>query len=281
MLLVAKVKKPKKIPSVTHFDGSARVQTVSKSQNKIFYNLINEFKKITGVGCILNTSFNDAGEPIVETPEDAIITFLGTKIDFLVLGDTVIDAKTVKRSIRDKMIQDRSIKIDVNEKKALNLLTKNYSSMDKKRYFARERKKAYWNAVDKPIHDLNKKISEWIRKKNKIIIYGTYDHTKILMERLSIFKKLNVVGFYPYKHINDDYNNHKKISLPFNRLKKISKKLEKKTEILIGSYEFAYDIERELMKNYPLINYFKPYQGYSRDIKYYSKLKKFIRGIKF
>ena len=281
MLLVAKVKNPKKIPAVTHFDGTARVQTISKNQNKIFYNLINEFKMITGIGCILNTSFNDAGEPIVETPEDAIITFLGTKIDFLVLEDKVIDAKTVNRSIRNKMKEDRSTTIEINEKKALNLLTRNYNFADRKKYFLRERKKAYWNAVEKPMHDLNKKVSEWIRKKNKIIIYGTYDHTKVLIKKLSIFKKLNVIGFFPYKHINDDYYNYKKTSLPFNHLKKISKKINKKTEILIGSYEFAYDIERELIKNYPLINYFKPYQGYSRDIKDHSKLKKFINKIKF
>ena len=85
MLLVAKVRNPKRIPAVTHVDGTARVQTVNKEQNRLFYNLIYEFKKITGVGCILNTSFNDAGEPIVETPEDALITFLGTKMDYLVL----------------------------------------------------------------------------------------------------------------------------------------------------------------------------------------------------
>ena len=67
------------------------MQTVNKKQNKIFYNLIKNFKKITGVGCILNTSFNDAGELIVETPEDAILGMLNSKIDYLVLGNFVID----------------------------------------------------------------------------------------------------------------------------------------------------------------------------------------------
>ena len=100
MLLVAKVIKPKLIPSVTHIDGTARVQTVNKKQNKIFYNLIKNFKKITGVGCILNTSFNDAGEPIVETPEDAILGMLNSKIDYLVLGNFVIDSKKVNKLIK-------------------------------------------------------------------------------------------------------------------------------------------------------------------------------------
>ena len=83
MLLVAKVKKPKLIPAVTHIDGTARVQTVNSKQNKIFYDLIKTFKNKTGIGCILNTSFNDAGEPIVETPLDAIITFLSCDMDYL------------------------------------------------------------------------------------------------------------------------------------------------------------------------------------------------------
>ena len=105
MLLVAKVKKPKLIPSVTHVDGTARVQTVNKQQNEIFYNLIKNFKKITGIGCILNTSFNDAGEPIVETPIDAILGILNMKLDYLVLGDRVIDAKKIDRSIRKKLFK--------------------------------------------------------------------------------------------------------------------------------------------------------------------------------
>ena len=79
MLLVAKVKKPDLIPAITHVDGTARVQTVTKDANGIFYDVIEEFYKLTGIPLILNTSFNDAGEPIVETPEDATICFLKTK----------------------------------------------------------------------------------------------------------------------------------------------------------------------------------------------------------
>ena len=85
MLLVAKVKKDN-IPAVTHIDGTARVQTVNSSQNPKFYSLIKEFQKLTGVPVVLNTSFNDSGEPIVETPEDAIKTFKSTNIDALIIG---------------------------------------------------------------------------------------------------------------------------------------------------------------------------------------------------
>ena len=71
-----------KVPAVVHFDGTARLQTVSKNDNEWYYNLIKKFKEKTGVPILLNTSFNDR-EPIVETPEHAINCFLGTDIDYL------------------------------------------------------------------------------------------------------------------------------------------------------------------------------------------------------
>ena len=122
MLLVAKVKNVKKIPSVSHVDGTARVQTVNKNQNEVFYNLIKEFKKQTGVGCVLNTSFNDAGEPIVETPRDAMITFSKTKIDYLVLGDRIISREDIRKLNINRLNKDRDFSIKNNEKKQSILL---------------------------------------------------------------------------------------------------------------------------------------------------------------
>ena len=78
------------LQAITHVDGTARIQTVVRKQNPIYYDLINEFYKLTKIPVILNTSFNVAGEPIVETPEDAIKCFLGTEIDVLVLGNYII-----------------------------------------------------------------------------------------------------------------------------------------------------------------------------------------------
>ena len=89
MLLIAKVKKDN-IPAITHIDGTARVQTVNAVQNPKFYSLIKEFQKLTGVPVVLNTSFNDSGEPIVETPEDAVITFKSTNLDALIIGDYLL-----------------------------------------------------------------------------------------------------------------------------------------------------------------------------------------------
>ena len=75
-----------KIPSVTHVDYSARIQTVHKDTNPIYYDLINKFNKITDCPIIINTSFNIRGEPIVCSPEDAFKCFMGTELDILVIG---------------------------------------------------------------------------------------------------------------------------------------------------------------------------------------------------
>ncbi len=78
------------LPAITHVDNSARIQTVSKEDNPFFYNLLDEFEKITGVPVLINTSFNVRGEPIVCTPEDAFLCFMGTNIDILAIGNYIL-----------------------------------------------------------------------------------------------------------------------------------------------------------------------------------------------
>jgi carbamoyltransferase len=85
------------IPAVTHIDYSARIQTVSKESNPKFWQLITDFKKITGVSMLVNTSFNVRGEPIVCTPQDAYIDFMRTDMDYLVLGNYLFDKKKQKQ----------------------------------------------------------------------------------------------------------------------------------------------------------------------------------------
>ena len=88
MSRICKVKSDK-VPGITHVDGTARIQTVSKTDNEKFYKLLLEFWCITGVPMLLNTSFN-CREPIVETPNQAIKTFKRTALDLLVIGDYII-----------------------------------------------------------------------------------------------------------------------------------------------------------------------------------------------
>ena len=98
MILVGKTKKEwvEKIPSVTHKDNSARVQTVSEKITPIYYSLIKEFKRITGIPMLLNTSFNDKAMPIVETPKEALEFFVYSKLDVLVMHDYLITRKNIK-----------------------------------------------------------------------------------------------------------------------------------------------------------------------------------------
>ena len=83
--------KRSEIPAVTHVDYSARIQSVSKNTNDRYYDLILKFKEKTGCPLIVNTSFNVRGEPIVNTPTDAFNCFMGTELDYLVIGNCILD----------------------------------------------------------------------------------------------------------------------------------------------------------------------------------------------
>jgi carbamoyltransferase len=85
--------KRSEIPAVTHVDYSARIQTVDKNFNKRYYDLISKFKEKTGCPVIVNTSFNVRGEPIVNSPTDAFNCFMGTELDYLIIGDCILDKK--------------------------------------------------------------------------------------------------------------------------------------------------------------------------------------------
>jgi carbamoyltransferase len=122
MLLVAEIKSDKKIemteeqkqlfgieklnikrseiPAVTHVDYSARIQTVTQKNNKPYYDLISKFKEITGCPVIVNTSFNVRGEPIVNTPTDAFNCFMGTELDYLVIGNCILEKNKQESNLK-------------------------------------------------------------------------------------------------------------------------------------------------------------------------------------
>ncbi len=83
--------KRSEIPAVTHVDYTARIQTVDKKNNKPYHDLISKFKEKTGCPVLVNTSFNVRGEPIVNTPKDAFNCFMGTELDYLVIGNCILD----------------------------------------------------------------------------------------------------------------------------------------------------------------------------------------------
>ena len=102
-MLIAKPVKPEwrnKIPAIVHVDGTARVQTVREETNAKLYRLLKAFEAITGVPVLINTSFNIKGQPIVETPEEAMQCFLNTGIDVLVLHDMLIEKNALAQISR-------------------------------------------------------------------------------------------------------------------------------------------------------------------------------------
>lgn len=99
-MLVAKHVRPEwkdRIPAIVHVDGTARVQTVRRETNERLYRLLEAFEALTGVPVLLNTSFNVKGEPIVETPRDAVECFLATGIDQLIVHDTLISKNVMHK----------------------------------------------------------------------------------------------------------------------------------------------------------------------------------------
>ena len=98
--------KRSEIPAVTHVDYSSRIQTVNKKTNPRYYDLISKFKEKTGCPVIVNTSFNVRGEPIVNSPKDAYNCFMGTELDYLIIGNCILD----------KNKQDTNLKKDYKEK---------------------------------------------------------------------------------------------------------------------------------------------------------------------
>tara|TARA_B100001564_G_scaffold257067_1_gene218915 strand:- start:337 stop:1308 length:972 start_codon:yes stop_codon:yes gene_type:complete len=96
------------IPAVTHVDYSARIQTVNEKNNKRYYDLILKFKEKTGCPVVVNTSFNVRGEPIVCTPTDAFNCFMGTELDYLVIGNCILD----KKKQNSKLIKDYTKKFE-------------------------------------------------------------------------------------------------------------------------------------------------------------------------
>ena len=102
--------KRSEIPAVTHVDYSARIQTVNKKTNKRYHDLISKFKEKTGCPLLVNTSFNVRGEPIVNSPKDAFNCFMGTDLDYLVIGNFILDKN--KQDLKLKKNYQKKFELD-------------------------------------------------------------------------------------------------------------------------------------------------------------------------
>ena len=268
MLQVAKSKKSNKIPSAIHVDGTARVQTVNQIQNKKFYSLIKEFYKITNVPVLMNTSFNDAGEPLVEKPIDAILCFLKTKIDYLIIEDILISKKNLKDSLLKikKLDKLRKKNIKKDEAEILKNITKNFSYKEFNKKVKIENNKAKKIVLINPINKIKEFLENFKNQKRPLLIIGAKDHTKVLCE---LFKLDNKRIYFLDIKKNDIMNKN----LNFNFFNECPKKFKEKDyfNIFISSFEYI----DEIIKDYNLKKYFTPYDNSNRSIVDYYYIKKF------
>jgi len=130
------------VPAITHVDYSARIQSINRKDHPMYYDIIREFKNLTGYGVIVNTSFNVRGEPIVCTPYDALNCFMNTEMDVLAIGNYILSKEDQKEAIytkRGKALEKfgptNVNKLDEKkklEKKAERLFSKYITSISKK-----------------------------------------------------------------------------------------------------------------------------------------------------
>ncbi len=245
MLLVATVKKPDVVPAITHVDGTARVQTVTRADNGSYYDLISAFKEITGVPVILNTSFNDAGEPIVETPEDALICFLSTEMDCLVLGDRLIRAGRHERGLVERLRREREARIAAREADAIARFCPGYDLAERDRYLAEENRKAVRHVTQRWRELLEQKAAAWAGRGSRVLLVGTPDHTAFLLRHVPGLSKVRVVGFIPFGDKRDEPA-IAGVAVPFERRAWAALEQAGYDEILVCSHEYMYEILEQL-----------------------------------
>ncbi len=261
MLLVAKSHKAKLIPSAIHVDNTARVQTVNTKQNLNLYNIIKNFYKLTGVPVILNTSFNDAGEPMVESPLDSLICFLQTKIDCLILNEFMIEKKNIKKLSIKNILNYRKNLISGKERKIIRNLMKPLSMKEfkiKKKLYTNE---AIFFAIKNSKNKLKNLFSNL--KNKKILLVGSNDHTIIICKMFKKYFKNLDLSFYNLPNKNDFLEVKNKPNL-----KKISNlnKINSYDKIIISSFEFQRDIVDFISEKVNKDKIFQIYDNSSRSL---------------
>ena len=215
---------------------------------------------------ILNTSFNDAGEPLVETPLDALISSIKTNLDYLVIENNLINLKLLnykkKLKLLKKLSELRNIKIDKNISSAIKLITKNYSSKELSLKIKKNNTLIKYQIINQPLKYYKDYIKN-IQYNEKVVIIGSNDHTNILIKLFhKELKKIKKnIHYFEIKE-NDIYKIKKKINF-FTNKKKL--KLKKYDKIILSTYQYSETIKDDLTKK-KINNFFSPYSNSSRSI---------------
>lgn len=281
MLRVSKCKYKSKIPSAIHVDNTARVQTVNKEQNLNFYELIESFYEITGIPVILNTSYNDAGEPLIETPLDSIICGLKTNLDYIYFENKIfVDLKKIKKNIKieliNKCLEIRNEKIKINYQNAKKNILKTNIKYENKIKFREENNKAKKYVLDRVKNKLDRIVK--LKLKNNLII-GTNDHTNIIFNYERKFQSFFInSNFFELKE-NDIYKNKKRLPNLISE-SYLKKNINKYKTIFISTFEYE-DKVFDLIKKYNFKGkVLNVYDNSSRSLIDFYFIKKFKGKIK-
>jgi len=186
----AKARARQEIPAVVHVDNTARVQTVT-SASGAYHDLLNAFSKITGTPVLLNTSFNDNGEPIVETPLDALLCFMRTNIDYLCIeGQLVarVDILRERSALVARIDGFRDEQLLQNYRLALDCCCESYNGKEMVNYLLQESLKSKYYATEKALDDLEDQLTRWAEAGSTVAVITDSHHRKLL-EKLREFKR--------------------------------------------------------------------------------------------
>ena len=198
MLHVCTVKADKRtrVPAITHVDGTARIQEVSRDHSPRYWALIEAFRQQTGVPLLLNTSFNVNREPIVETPVDAMICAFRTRIDALIFnGRMLVDCDDYRAPALTQRMTDARAAADAQHYEALcgRFLT-GYDPAERDAYLERENQIAAWYVANAARYEAEKVVLAARQAGQRVLVCGTAGHTQVLYEYLADFAELDVVG---------------------------------------------------------------------------------------
>ena len=182
------------VPAITHVDGTARIQEVSRNHSPKYWALIEAFRAATGVPLLLNTSFNVNREPIVETALDAMICAFRTKIDALVFnGHILVDCDAYRDPALPQRMTDDRAKADAEAYRGhcARFLT-GYDEAERDAYLERENEAARWYIARAAQYEADKFVLE--SRDKRVLVCGTAGHTQVLYEYLPGFAQLDVTA---------------------------------------------------------------------------------------
>ena len=198
MLHVCTVKADKRVrvPAITHVDGTARIQEVSREHSPRYWALIEAFRRRSGVPLLLNTSFNVNREPIVETVADALICALRTKIDVLVFNGRILVACDDYRDpgITQGLTEQRSDDDDAKMERLHARYLTGFDPAERDAFLERENATAAWYLAGAPRYEAEKLVARAWQEGLRLLVAGTAGHAQVLYEYLPDVEALTVVG---------------------------------------------------------------------------------------